>query len=169
MESPVNTRQTDPHDVSPGLSTQEMELVARADERLAHAYEQIASADEQLARVNEQISRLEKMPAEKANRLRRPSQGRPALRGFVGLLLTAGICTAAFAWQSYGETTRLMIFGGHRNCCGFVVAVGNTEACRPAEPACRSGGCGGRSNFAIATSGSARTARGGSRPNRRPS
>ena len=105
MDSPVNTRQTDPH-VNPALSTQEMELVARADERLAHADEQIVRADEELARFNEQISRLEKKPA---NRLRQPSRGRPALRGLIGLLLTAGICTAAFAWQSYGETVRPMI------------------------------------------------------------
>jgi hypothetical protein len=43
MGSLANTKQTDdPHDASPGLSTQEIELVARADERLAHAYEQIA-------------------------------------------------------------------------------------------------------------------------------
>ena len=38
-----------------------------------------------------------------------PSRGRPALRGLIGLLLTAGIGTAAFAWQSYGETVRPMI------------------------------------------------------------
>ena len=105
MDSSVNTRQTDPH-VNPALSTQEMELVARADERLAHAYEQIARADEELARFNEQISRMEKKPA---NRLQQPSRGRPALRGLIGLLLTAGICTAAFAWHSYGETVRPMI------------------------------------------------------------
>ena len=105
MDSSVNTRQTEPH-VNPALSTQEMELVARADERLAHAYEQIARADEELARFNEQISRLEKKPA---NRLHQPSRGRPAIRGLIGLLLTAGICTAAFAWQSYGETVRPMI------------------------------------------------------------
>ena len=105
MDSAANTRQADPH-VNPALSTQEIELVARADERLAHAYEQIARADEELARFNEQISRLEKKPA---NRLRQPSRGRPALRGLIGLLLTAGICTAAFAWQSYGETVRPMI------------------------------------------------------------
>ena len=105
MDSPVNTGRTDPQ-VNPALSTQEMELVARADERLAHAYEQIARADEELARFNEQISRLEKKPA---NRLRQPSRGRPALRGLIGLLLTAGICTAAFAWQSHGETVRPMI------------------------------------------------------------
>ena len=100
----------DPHDASPGLSTQEIELVARADERLAHAYEQIARADEQLARVNEQISKLEQDAARKksANGYRRPSRGRPALRGFVGLLLTAGICIAAFASQSSGETAKLM-------------------------------------------------------------
>jgi len=105
MDSAVNTRQTDPH-VNPALSTQEVELVARADERLAHAYEQIARADEELARFNEQLSRLEKKPA---NRLRQPSRGWAALRGLIGLLLTAGICTAAFAWQSYGDTVRPMI------------------------------------------------------------
>jgi hypothetical protein len=105
MDSPANTKQTDPQ-VNPALSTQETELGARADERLAHAYEQILRADEDLARFNEQISRLEKKPA---NRLRQPSRGRPALRGLIGLLLTAGICTAAFAWQSHGETVRPMI------------------------------------------------------------
>jgi septal ring factor EnvC (AmiA/AmiB activator) len=105
MDAPVNTRQTEPH-VNPALSTDEIELVARADERLAHAYQQIARADEELARFNEQISRLEKKPA---NRLRQPSRGRPALRGLIGLLLTAGICTAAFAWQSHGETIRPLI------------------------------------------------------------
>jgi hypothetical protein len=103
MDSPANTKQADPH-VDPALSTQE--LGARADERLAHAYEQIVRADEELARFNEQISRLEKKPA---NRFRQPSRGRPALRGLIGLLLTAGICTAAFAWQSHGETVRPMI------------------------------------------------------------
>ncbi|UPJ52503.1 hypothetical protein IVB30_14815 [Bradyrhizobium sp. 200] len=86
-------------------------MVARADERLAHAYEQIARADEQLARVNEQISRMEYDAGEKkaVNKLRRPSHGRPALRGVIGLALTACICFAAFASQSYGETTKLMI------------------------------------------------------------
>src|SRR5215216_5276832 len=98
MDSSANTKQ-------------DVELVARAYERLAHAYEQIASADEQLARVNEQISRMEYDAARKKamNKLRRPSRGRPALRGFIALLLTAGVCFAAFASQSYGETARLMI------------------------------------------------------------
>ena len=105
MDSAVNSKQADPH-VKPALSPQEMDLVARADERLAHAYEQIARADEELARFNDQISRLEKKPA---NRLRQPSRGRPALRGLIGFLLTAGICTAAFVWQSHGETIRPML------------------------------------------------------------
>ena len=111
MDSSVKTKQTDPRDVGPGLSTQDIELVARADERLAHAYQQIASADEQLARVNAQISRMESDAARKkaVNKLRPPPRGRPALRGFIGLLLAAGICLAAFASQSYGETARLMI------------------------------------------------------------
>jgi hypothetical protein len=105
MDSPANTKQTDPH-VNPVPATQEMDLRARADARLAHAYEQIVRADEELARFNEQISKLEKKPA---NGLLQPSRGRPALRGLIGLLLTAGICTAAFVWQSHGETVRPMI------------------------------------------------------------
>ena len=111
MDSTPDTKQTDPHNVSPGLSTQGIELVSRADERLAHAYEQIARADEQLARVNEQTSKLEHDAARKkaANRFRRPSRGRPTLRGFIALMLAAGICIAAFASHSYGETARLMI------------------------------------------------------------
>lgn len=111
MDPSANTRQTDARNVSPGLSTQERELSARADEQLAHAYEQIARADEQLARVNEQIYGLEHDATRKqfVNGFRRPSRGRPALRGFIALLLTAGICIAAFASQSYGETARLMI------------------------------------------------------------
>ena len=103
MDSPVNTKQTDARDAGSALSTQEIELVARADERLAHAYEQIARADQELARFNEQISKLEKKPVKRS---RQPSRGRPALRGLVGLLLMAGICSAAFAWQSYGDTIR---------------------------------------------------------------
>ena len=100
MEASVNTGQTDQHDVNPGLSTQEIELVARADERLAHAYEQIARADEQLARVNEQISKLEHDAARKksANRYRRPSRGRPAQRGLIGLLLTDGVIGRPSLW-----------------------------------------------------------------------
>ena len=108
MDSTATISPTDQRQVSPGLSTQDAELVARADQRLAHAYEQIALADEQLARINEQVSRLENDGALKS-RSRRSSRGRPVLRGFIGLLLTAGICTAAFAWHSYGETARPMI------------------------------------------------------------
>ena len=111
MDSLADTKQTDdPHDASAGLSRQDIELVARADERLAHAYEQIARADEQLARVNEQLSKMEQdaAPKKSANGYRRPSRGRPALRGLVGLLLTAGICIAAFASQSSGVTAKLM-------------------------------------------------------------
>jgi hypothetical protein len=115
MDSSVDTRQTDPH-VKPVLSTQEKELVARADERLAHAYEQIARADEELARLNEQVFKLDRDAARRSSDARkaakqphRPSRGRPALRGLIGLLLTAGIFTAAFAWQSYGETVRPLI------------------------------------------------------------
>jgi len=116
MDSPANTKQAEAREVGSGLSTQEVELVARADERLAHAYEQIARADEQLARLNEQIFKIDRDAARRSSdakrggkELHRPSRGRPALRGLIGLLLMAGICTAAFAWQSYGETVRPVI------------------------------------------------------------
>jgi hypothetical protein len=104
MHSTQESKQTGPYEVSVGLSAQEIELVTRADERLAHAYEQIAQADEQLARANEQFSKLEHHPQG-----RRPSRGRPALRGLIGLLLAACIFVAAFASQSYGEAARLIV------------------------------------------------------------
>ena len=87
-------------------------LIARADKRLAHAYEQIARADEQLARVTEQLSKMEHDAAHHppAVPARRPSRGRPALRGLIGLLLAACIAVAAFASQSsYGDAVKLMI------------------------------------------------------------
>ena len=141
MDSSANTKQTDPRDVSlgdvgPGLSTQDVELVARADERLAHAYQQIVSADEQLARVNEQISRMEYDAARKkaVNTLRRPSRDRPALRGFVGLLLAAGICFAAFASQSYGETARLMISRWAPQLASSLPSATPELAAQPSQP-----------------------------------
>jgi hypothetical protein len=109
MDSTADTKQTDPHDVSPGLSTQEIELVARADERLAHDYEQVARVNEQISKLEHDAARHSSDPKKPVNRFRRPSRGRPALRGSIGLLLTACICVAAFASQSYGETARLMI------------------------------------------------------------
>jgi len=100
MNSTPNPNSTESDDV----------LVARAEERFAHAYEEITRADEQLARVNEQLSRLERDAADHPEAIpgRRPSRGRPALRGLVGLLLAACIAVAAFVSQSsYGEGARL--------------------------------------------------------------
>ena len=154
MDSEANTKQTDPRDAGPGLSTQDVELVARADERLAHAYEQIARADEQLSRVNEQISRMEHDAAQKkaVNKLHRPAADCLHL-----------YCCLRFAllWRD-GQADDLPLgtaIGG-----GFVAAVGNTEACRRAERACRSAGGGGCDSFAIAISGSECTARRGTNP-----
>src|SRR5262245_44440986 len=84
-------------------------LSARADERLTHAYEQITRADEQLARLTEQLARMEQDAVQHtpAALRRRTSQGRPALRGLVGLLAAAGIIGTALASQSeYGEAAR---------------------------------------------------------------
>jgi hypothetical protein len=112
MQSTPVPKQTDPHECA-GLSAPELELVARADQRLAHAYEQIKRADEQLARVNEQITRFEHDAAREheaaRDRDRRPSQDRPALRGLIGLLLAACIFGAAFASRFYGEAAAQMI------------------------------------------------------------
>jgi predicted FMN-binding regulatory protein PaiB len=99
MDSTVMPRSTEANDA----------LAARADERLAHAYEQIARADEQLARLTEQLTKMEQEDAHhpSAIPLRRPSRGRPALRGLVGLLAAACIVGAAFVSQSsYGEAAR---------------------------------------------------------------
>ena len=104
MNSTPNPRTTGPDDV----------LIARADERLAHAYEEIARADEQLARVTEKLSKLEHDAAPHPSAVlgRRPSRGRPALRGFMGLLLAACIGLAAIAWQSsYGDAAKPIIAG----------------------------------------------------------
>src|SRR6516164_8651217 len=104
-------KQADPVAGNPALSAQELDLVARADERLKHAYEQIAHADEQIARFNEQISRLDHdVPRDRSPRLARGSPaGWPALRGLIGLLLAACIFGAAYASQFYGEAAKQMI------------------------------------------------------------
>ena len=84
-------------------------VVARADERLVHAYDQIARADEQLARLNEQLARLESEAKHHPSAVvvPRPSRGGRALRGFIGLLLAAGIFAFAFVAQSsYGEAAK---------------------------------------------------------------
>jgi hypothetical protein len=102
MDSTVTTRTTEANDA----------LAARADERLAHAYEQIARADEQLARLNEQMARMEQdaVPHPSVIPLRRPSRGRPALRGLLGLFAAACIVGVAFVSQSsYGEAARPII------------------------------------------------------------
>ena len=102
MNSTPNPKAIEPNDV----------LIARADERLVHAYGQIARADEQIARVTEQLSKLEHDAARHPSAVlgRGPSRGRPALRGFIGLLLAACIFVAAFASQSsYGDAAKLIV------------------------------------------------------------
>jgi hypothetical protein len=89
-------------------------LASRADERLAHAYEQIASADEQLARLTEKLARMEQEAPRRPSVIpaRKASRGRPALRGFIGLLAAACIAGVAFVSQSsYGEAARPVIAG----------------------------------------------------------
>jgi uncharacterized membrane protein YccC len=101
MSSTTAPKAIEPNDV----------LVARADERLAHAYDGIARADEQLARLNEQLSKLEHEAAYQPSAAvgRRP-RGRPALRGFIGLLLALCVFIGAFVSQSsYGDAAKLIV------------------------------------------------------------
>jgi len=87
-------------------------LASRADERLAHAYDQIASADEQLARLTEKLARMEQEAQHRPAvvPVRKPSRGRPALRGLIGLLAATCIVGVALASQSsYGEAARPVI------------------------------------------------------------
>jgi hypothetical protein len=99
MDTTLNPKQTDPRHV----------LTARADEELAHAYDQITRAGEEIARAEEQLSKLEHA-ARRAVPGKRPSLGKRAVRGFIGLMLAACICVAAFVWQSpYGDAARQIV------------------------------------------------------------
>jgi hypothetical protein len=97
MDNALDQNQTDPRHV----------LVASADEVLAQAHEQIKRADEQIARLDEQLSKLEH-PSRRAGK--RPLLVGQSVRGFIGLMLTAWICLAAFVWQSsYGDVAKQII------------------------------------------------------------
>src|SRR3981189_649233 len=92
MDTTLNPKQTDPRHVL-----------------LAHAYDQITRAGEEIARAEEQLSKLEHA-ARRAVPGKRPSLGKRAVRGFIGLMLAACICVAAFVWQSpYGGAARQMV------------------------------------------------------------
>ena len=100
MDSTLNREQTDPQNV-----------FARVHEEIARAYEQIAVADKQIARTLAQDAA--RHPPAAVNNVQvpvdRPSFGRPAVRGFVGVLLAACIGVAAIAWQSNGDAAKQMI------------------------------------------------------------
>ena len=101
MDSTLNREHTDPQNV-----------FARVHEEIARAYEQIAVADKQMARSLAQDAA--RHPPAAVNNVQvpvdRPSFGRPAVRGFVALLLAAFIGVAAIAWQSsYGDAAKQII------------------------------------------------------------
>jgi hypothetical protein len=99
MHSTLNPEQTDPRNV-----------FVHVNEEIARAYEQIALADEQIARTLAQEAASH--PSDPKTRMTgdRPAIGRPAVRGFVGLLLAACIGVAAIGWQSsYGDAAKQII------------------------------------------------------------
>ena len=104
MDSTVNPEQTDPRGV-----------FSRAE--IARAFEQIGAADEPLMSTPAQDAALcppAAAPPAAAKNVQvpgdRPSLVRPAVRGFVGLLLAACIGVAAIAWQSsYGDAAKQII------------------------------------------------------------
>ena len=101
MSAVINPTQIEPHNV---LST-------RMDQELTHTYEKIKSVDEEIARASEQLSKLER-ERERDDARSRPPRSRPVLRGLIGLVLAAGIGTAALISQSsHGDEVRRLIAG----------------------------------------------------------
>jgi uncharacterized protein YoxC len=110
MDSMLNPKQTDSHDVA-------IAAIKEAYQQLGHA--DIGHADKRLPRANEQVSRLEqdavRHPSDQQQRPavpdRRSSRGRLALKGLIGLLMAACIGAAAVALRSYGDgdTAKQMI------------------------------------------------------------
>jgi hypothetical protein len=86
-------------------------LDPRPIDPIARYLEQIASENEQIARTLADDAARPAPAAVKNVQVPgdRPSFGRPAVRGFVGLLLAACIGVAAFAWQSYGDVAKPII------------------------------------------------------------
>jgi hypothetical protein len=78
---------------------------------IARYFEQVALEDEQIARTL--ADDAARHPPAAVNNVQvpgdRPSFGRAAVRGFVGLLLAACIGVAAVAWQSYGDAAKPII------------------------------------------------------------
>jgi hypothetical protein len=78
---------------------------------IARYFEQVALEEEQIARTL--ADDAARHPPAAVNNVQvpgdRPSFGRPAVRGFVGLLLAACIGVAAFAWQPYGDAAKQII------------------------------------------------------------
>ena len=122
MNSTLSPTATEPNDP----------LAARAEDQLAQVTERLsnlmnstlsptatepndllaARPEDQLARATEQSSNLEQNAARRPPAVagRRPSRGRPGLRGLIGLLLATTIFAAAFVWQSpYGEAAKRVV------------------------------------------------------------
>ena len=76
---------------------------------IARYFEQVAVNDEQITLADDAA----RHPPAAVNNVQvhgdRPSFGRPAVRGVVGLLLAACIGGAAFAWQFYGDAAKQII------------------------------------------------------------
>jgi hypothetical protein len=117
MQSTLNPKQADPHDVI---------IVAPDVVTVAHANEDHEErAPDAMSRRSERkiqgsdlsagpsIPPVDTFRAAAINGVQapggRPSMGGRAIRAFIGLLLAVGIGVPAIAWQSYGETAKHMI------------------------------------------------------------
>jgi hypothetical protein len=103
MNSMLNSKASDPHDVAIAALAEDLENIERADE-------QFAEVDKQASKLDQDATRY---LSEQQNRPRNPgswsSLGRLALPGFIGLLLAVCICVAALLWQSfYGDAVKVI-------------------------------------------------------------
>lgn len=103
MNSMLNPKASDPHDVAIAALAEDLENAGRADERFAGADKQTSKLEQDATR---HLSEQQKRPPSPRSW---SSLGRLALPGFIGLLLAVCICVAALLWQSfYGDAVKVI-------------------------------------------------------------
>jgi hypothetical protein len=101
MNSMLNPRASDPHEVAVAALAQDLMNIGRADEQFAGVDKQASELEQDAAR---HLSEQQDRPPSPGSR---SSLGGLALPGFIGLLLAG--CVAALLWQSsYGNAVKLI-------------------------------------------------------------